>query len=281
MKIQITTLCALSCAASLAPAALVHHYTLDGNTTGTAVDSVGGSNGVWNGDAGDDARVAGIIAGGVAVNDENGGNGQEHFRMNLTGLNGANALTVTGWVNIGADNNNSVYNAFFMSRDVGFDSTGDGAADLTGQNWGLAIRDNGAPHRLDSRMNGGGLETSPTLGTGQWYHLAMTWDGVSGSRNLYLDGTNVGSATAPIGSIVQGGEWRLSDDPALSNRELNAILDDVAVWNEVLTPTQIAQIESEGRNNGLNAVEALNVPEPSTAFLGLLGLGALGLRRRK
>ncbi|MBK1835076.1 LamG domain-containing protein [Roseibacillus ishigakijimensis] len=230
---------------------LVHYYSLDDTTQGTITDTGSGatvnSNGSWRGDAGADLRVTGLIDGALRMNDEDGGNGSEHFFMDLEGLDGASAVTMSMWFKLEADNDNSGgYTGLFMARQVTFDNDDDGIADLTAQNWGMAFRNSSGPRRLDVRVNGQASNNLTDLPDQEWHHVAFTWDGTTGERIVYVNGEVEDTATQAIGKIVSAGEWRLSDDACCGGREINGTVDDVAVYDEVLDETRIAQIYQEG-----------------------------------
>lgn len=271
-------LVAAVCFACSANAALVHHYKLDGQTMGTAIDSAGSQNGVFTNSTGD-ARVAGLIGGAVQTNDESGDGG--HFNMTLSGLDGATAGTWSMWFNLdtGEVNNNSTYNALFMTRDTTFD---DGGGPLAGRNMGLALRNNTVPHRLDTRINGRGSSNATDIPANTWTHVALVWDGVAGTQKSYVNGVLEADQmeAQTIGQIVTGGEWNLADDPCCGNREIAATMDDVAVWDEALTPSAIRLIYTGGLT-GIDASQA--IPEPSSVVLGLMGacgFAAVAMRRR-
>lgn len=291
MKIlSFAAACVAACLfASSANAGLVHHYTLDGAVqNGVAVDSgsaaVGGGPGTGtdgqftNGTG--DVRVAGLIGGAVQTNDENGDGG--HFNMELSGLDGATHGTWSMWINLntGAVNNNSTYNALFMTRDTTFD---DGSGPTGGQNFGLALRNNSLPHRLDTRINGRGSANSTDIVANEWTHLAVAWNGVTGTQKAYINGVIEADQmeAQTIGTIVTAGIWNLADDPCCGNREIAATLDDVAVYDMELSSANIAAIYAGGLA-GLNAAQVGIVPEPSTmALTGLAFAASMVLVRKR
>lgn len=108
----------------------------------------------------------------------------------------------------------------------------------------------------------------------QWQHIVVTWQ--SGSKiDVWRNGTlaaqsaaaytgfipydatslTIGRNSQGLGSFFQGG------------------LDEVAIWNRVLTSTEIAELYNSGAGVSL-------VPEPGALLLLLAGAPLIGLRRR-
>ncbi|MBK1835077.1 LamG domain-containing protein [Roseibacillus ishigakijimensis] len=236
-----------------ASADLVHYYNFNGATPGIALDSgsaaEAASNGTWAGDVGADVPTTGQMGGAIRMNDEDGGNGQEHYRLTPAGLDGATAATVSMWFKLESDNDNAGgYTGLFMSREVDFDSTGDETADKENQNWGLAFRNSSGPRRLDVRVNGAASSHSTDLPDNEWHHVAFTWDGSTGERVVYVNGEVEDTSTVNTGKIIAAGEWRLSDDACCGGREINGSVDDVAIWDEVLDAAAIEAIYTNGQS---------------------------------
>lgn len=121
------------------------------------------------------------------------------------------------------------------------------------------------------------------IGSG-WNHVAMTYDGSTGTQTLYINGTayvktgapatmNAGDGNATMGigaKLVVNGTTPVAaiDSPGYFNGKL----DDLTMWDETLTSDQIAAIYADGLNGTA-------VPEPGS--LALCGLGGLCLLRRR
>ena len=274
------SLLAVSFAASQATADLVHHYSFDDLTTGgNATDSVGGATGIWDGPANTNVAVTGIIGTASQTNDENNAANadfNEHYTTgNLTGLDGASALSISLWFRLDvANNNNSTYNGLFMTRNL-LSSLGGGS----GENWGIALENNNTPRHIDWRTNGsGGTETNNIVGnvSTDWNHVVFVWDGVAGTRSLYQNGALIVSQSAPTGTITSGNSWEIGNDTCCDHREFSGTLDDISVWSNALTEAEVGLIY----NGGLAGNDApTSIPEPSS--LALLGLGGLLIARRR
>lgn len=87
--------------------------------------------------------------------------------------------------------------------------------------------------------------------TGEWHHLAFTWNAATGAHTIYIDGV------APPQSLVEGtpgpwdasavsdtGNWTIGFD--IPERPFRGFLADFAVFNEELDATQIGQIIDAG-----------------------------------
>lgn len=121
------------------------------------------------------------------------------------------------------------------------------------------------------------------LSLGAWHHIALTYNGGTGSQTLYVDGASVGSASASssltaIGTLMGIGV-KLDDTqvgPAGGAPGFwDGKIDDLAFWDNTLTPVDVAAIKANG-DLGIG----VGVPEPaSTAFLAVAALGLMRRRR--
>lgn len=285
MKLKVNLAAAVCTAIVLAAignanAGLVHHYTFDDLVDGgNATDSVGGATGTWDGDAGANIAVPGILGTASQTNDENGGNGEEHYTTaTLSGLNGASGLSISLWFNQNVEtNNNSTYNGLFMTRL--FESSFGGA----GENWGIALENNNTPRHIDWRIDGAsGAEVDNVLGNNQdrWDHVVFVWNGIAGARRLYQNGVLIHSEAAPAGTITDGASWEIGNDTCCGNREFTGTLDDIAVYDIAINEATAAALYSGGLL-GRNAAEVGIIPEPSTMLLGIgcMLLGSAARRR--
>lgn len=120
-------------------------------------------------------------------------------------------------------------------------------------------------------VNGGTLCGGlPIFGMSGITQLAYTWDGTTNpnSLKLYKSGVLVASATtttATIPTSVPGIEFLVGFDPPY---RLNAVLDELQVWNTALSASQLSALSPE------------IAPEPGALLLLVFG-GALLFWRRK
>ncbi len=94
---------------------------------------------------------------------------------------------------------------------------------------------------LQFYMNIGGslrsIAVSGVLSTGQWYHVAGTYDG--SVMRLYLDGTEQ-NTTAVSGSVAAGSWVRLSH--SANDAALDGLLDDVRLYKRALSTAEISDL---------------------------------------
>jgi len=98
---------------------------------------------------------------------------------------------------------------------------------------------------------GGVYSTSP-INDGQWHHVAMTRDATTGQVQLYIDGVLNGSSTLAAATGIKAAQFYLIG--ALTDRSsagyvtganyFNGQLDDVRIYNRVLSALEISQIGS-------------------------------------
>ncbi|MDT8301312.1 MAG: LamG-like jellyroll fold domain-containing protein [Sedimentisphaerales bacterium] len=73
-----------------------------------------------------------------------------------------------------------------------------------------------------------------------WHHITATWD-INADAKLYVDGSNPISAPHTANSFTLSGSIRLGQ-PASRQRFYDGLIDDVRVYNYVLSPDDIALI---------------------------------------
>jgi predicted phosphodiesterase len=93
--------------------------------------------------------------------------------------------------------------------------------------------------------------TSPnTYNNGEWHHGVVTYDGTS-TLKLYVDG--VEAATTSTSSLPEGNSHPLrigSDSRIVDDDLFIGSIDEVGVWNQQLSPSEILNV----MNNGVSAV---------------------------
>lgn len=106
------------------------------------------------------------------------------------------------------------------------------------------------PERKHTRMlvekadTGYGFATGAPLEPGRWTHFAGTYG--DGFIRLYIDGREVGS-TKQSGGRVAFREPLMIGNAVDEDRFLHGAIDDIRLWNRVLSPGEIAAVK-EGRN---------------------------------
>ena len=99
---------------------------------------------------------------------------------------------------------------------------------------------------ISIHIGGSSVNTGVLIASGDWHHLAVTWQSSDGSVALYVDGEEEYSGTIKAGySIVQDGSLTFGqkqDEVAGgydSSTVLHGALDDTAIYNTVLTAEEI------------------------------------------
>ena len=164
-------------------------------------------------------------------------------------LNPSSALTISAWIYINGAGTGSLPTIYSSSKN---------SAGISG---GIAIAytSNKIRFYLDTTGSSGWVfaESNSTFSTGQWYHLAGTWNG--STVTLYVNGTaqtTTGSATT-IGYNT--------DFPATigrySSNYFNGLIDEVSLFDSALNQTQINTLRggvSAGTLGSPDDIDSLN-----------------------
>jgi hypothetical protein len=74
-----------------------------------------------------------------------------------------------------------------------------------------------------------------TLSRGTWYHIAVKYQGASGTAELFVNGSSIGSGGSLNGSLYSGGaDFVVGGSGNLESpvaNHLDGITDDVRVWS--------------------------------------------------
>lgn len=265
MKLRSTLLPCLACCLfpAVAQAALTSVYRFDESGGTTTADTIRGApgSGTLNGGT---TFVAGKIGNAVDLN------GSTDY---ITALNtvptGTTAFSVAAWVwadsapvwgSIVKNWGGATPGAFHLGFDVG----------------------SGRISNYVSVPTVGPALAPALLSLGAWHHIALTYDGGAATQTLYIDGSAVSSAAASgsltalgtlMGIGVKLGDTQTGPDAGAPGF-WDGKIDDLAFWNNTLTPAQVAAIKTNG-DLGIG----VGVPEP--ASVSFLALAALGLVRRR
>ena len=155
-------------------------------------------------------------------------------------VGGSNSRTLSAWIKSGPGVVPSASN-------LGIFGYGENAA---GDKFNFRTQNQNGPidGNIRVEVNGGYIIGSTVVIDGEWHHVAMTWED-DGTPNvldvlLYVDGVlEIISASLdePIHTdTVNGIDLAISDDHG--NREWNGWLDEIRIYDEVLTPEVIMEL---------------------------------------
>jgi hypothetical protein len=114
-----------------------------------------------------------------------------------------------------------------------------------------------------------------TASTAVWEHWAVTQSGTT--VTFYRNGSAlfITDSTVSVSTVDQNGPLIIGDRPGAQDMSFFGRMDDIAIFNHALTPTEISNVM-----NG--DFTAYGVPEPGSLILALLGTACVaGWRRRR
>jgi len=135
----------------------------------------------------------------------------------------------------------------------------------------LLINDDLYMEAVDAADNGDSARADDVMGSGAWQHVCYVIDRANDTCRIYHDGADVTDDSDIQDSFVYGGTWRLGllmDDGS----DYNGRLDDVQIYNQVLTADDVAWLEANP--GGV-------IPEPATVALVAAGFVGLAWKRRR
>ena len=119
----------------------------------------------------------------------------------------------------------------------------------------LYVRTNG---KIDASLNSSSYyvrSNSGAITQGNWHHIVWTYDGTQTRYNrygLYVDGvSNISSDAGSTSSSLSTFTSPLNIG-RVTTTFLEAFIDEYAVWNSALTPTEVLEIYNSGTASDLN-----------------------------
>lgn len=217
---------------------LVGHWTFDGSDFGTAVidGSGNGRNGFVQGAATSSVKAKGKLGQGVNFNES----GYVITVPDNAGLNFGSAQ----------DFSVSFYAQARAIAGVYAGMVGDKLSRATNRIGFLVAYENGG---VDVYISDGVDEvnvfsSANAISDGAWHHIVLTASR-TGNASLYIDGVSVGtpSSMAAVGSIDDSGSPVLIGDVGFGGQPFDGVIDDVRIYNKVLTLSEIQQLSRLGQ----------------------------------
>jgi hypothetical protein len=137
-----------------------------------------------------------------------------------------------------------------------------GDAASGGHGWSLFIsQSNGlitftARYNTTNLLSQGALNTFSLSDMNKWVHIMVTWDGSANSAtgvHIYKNGNEISYSSQVNGSSSYlsdaANNLNIGDGGLISGRQTNGILDDVRIYNRVLSARELSQIYSSGASS--------------------------------
>lgn len=106
----------------------------------------------------------------------------------------------------------------------------------------------------------GDITSAKDVSDGSWHHLVAISDGggTAFATALYIDGVVESTATGKAALAKNGARTMIGENPGSTGRSWNGNIDDVAIWNRVLSQNEITTLYNGG--NGKTVADAANTP---------------------
>ncbi len=236
---------------------LVSYWSFDEASTGTTVaqDIVGGNNGIFRGTA---TRTNGIYGKGGLFFRNSTSDGLNVGTGISNSFSFTNGITIAAWVVPQWSGASNTYDAIFFKDDganrISFGFQYDSSNSLAmislppGPVLSFGLNIGGLFGEFDMPLDGAaGRPSLATLTNGRPHHLAATFDAVSGSLGIWVDGMRAWGTTR-MGPIKSGGTAPafIGNRGTAGGQPFTGVIDEVAIWSAALTPSQIDGLSMGG-----------------------------------
>ncbi|MBI4973556.1 LamG domain-containing protein [Candidatus Roizmanbacteria bacterium] len=158
-----------------------------------------------------------------------------------TSLNLSNVGAVEAWVKLA--NNWSAQGAVVAK----------GAFNTNDETYGLYVGSDKIPHfYLKTGSTAVTVDSTETLQTGLWYHLAGTWDGTL--LRVYVNGVSRGYKLQSfnLSAVASNTVLRIGRSPDLTGNYFNGLIDEVRVSNASRSSDELLETTRAGRDHRLS-----------------------------
>ena len=202
-----------------------HRWKLDEAAGTTATDSAGGKHGTLTSGAWHPG--AGVYDGCYAAT-------ALWQRITTPAINLTDRYTVAAWVKIGATS--STNRVVFSNRD-------NGLADRTGVSLMVGASDRKLKFYTANGTTNRTVTSFLALEPDTWEHVAVTVDNTTGACRLYLNGMDVTGTGSILTTAKTNGGISLANYWDGAYGQLNGYLDDVRIYDSVLSPAQVGAMD--------------------------------------
>ena len=207
----------------------IAHWKFDDGTGVIAIDSVGGHDGTL---VNSPSWVTGHLDDALSFDGSNDAVRVPHADT----LSITETMTFTAWVN--ASSFGSTYQTI-LAKDGG----GSGSNYWFGT-WRQLFVFGFFSGGLFREVFNPTLELQPN----NWYHLAATFDSTTGDTNLYVDGVLVQNGTLAFDPTAVSADLGIGRSP--DGERWRGVLDDVRIYDELLSAAKIAELAGGGGGGG-------------------------------
>ncbi|MBI3583984.1 MAG: LamG domain-containing protein [Nitrospinae bacterium] len=132
-----------------------------------------------------------------------------------------------------------------------------GGGDTTKVDFDFWYKDNGGIKQIlffrqKNSVASDTITVNQTLTVGTYYHIVCTYDNTN--LRLYLNNSLVGGPTAASGNGIIAGRLglHLGQEIPTTNYPFKGLLDEVGIWNRVLSTTEISDLYNGGAGQTMN-----------------------------
>jgi len=231
---------------------LLNYWALDGDGLDTAGDYTGSASTVA------DNLTPGGTVDAATITASDGLFGGSGLFQRATGTDGRLAASQSDDVNAAGEDLSISLWVQYEDEDAGWQALlgkGEGA------NYRIAVENGGDGTNQYSAGYAGGTgdvwdDNGINIQDGTWHHIVATTTN-GGGVQLYVDSVLEGNGAGPatINDVSPGNELFIGNNAGASTRMWDGRIDDVAMWNRVLTPAEIDSIFNVG--SGGNALSTI------------------------
>ncbi len=227
LRVKYTCECGLYCYSTMPLPNGLAHWKLDETSGATALDSDGNNDGTTYGNN----WVAGQVDGAAQFDGSSDYINVPHANE----LSFNTTMTISAWINLTVSATGTYNTQSIIEKGTGTQS----------EEYWLGVWENELEFGV---LDNGDWYSVSTVGVGFqpgiWYHVSTTFDSTTDEASLYVDGVQVGEGTINIDPVPA------SEDIQIGRSQFGEFwygqLDDVRLFNELLSQEQIAGITVAG-----------------------------------